>query len=364
MGWALEHLGSARCREIAETLIRVEKVYGSKLHGFCPVHGDQKSASAFYNFEKDSGGCQSCGEKWDLVKLWCLVNGLDAQDLKAFRDEFDDELAGAGGRSKSKKPASAKALAGKPSPPPPPPAPEVFVDETELQALPPLPEETINELRRKRGWSPQVIAALDLREYTDIKNKKRIAMPIRNDNGTLCNIRLYMPGAELYKLISWYDRKCPQCGGAWKVVKKAKTCKECGGSPNDYGRTRLYPPPSAWKPGVIWLCEGEPDTICALSQGLNAVTQTAGCGTWPEEFSAAMAGRDVVICYDADQAGHKGALKAAESLIQQAKSVRVITWPEMMGEIYENGNYLEPWQRRQNLPLESVGRIFWLPGDC
>ena len=71
--------------------------------------------------------------------------------------------------------------------------------------------------------------------------------------------------------------------------------------------------------------------ICARSQGLNAVTQTAGCGTWTDVFSAHFAGRDVVIVYDCDAAGHKGAMKAAESLIEVAKSVRVMVWPELMG---------------------------------
>lgn len=325
MGWALENLDSGRRREIAETLIPVEKVYGTKLHGFCPVHGDKKSASAFYNWEKDSGSCRSCGEKWDLVKLWCLVNGYDPQDLKAFREEFDNDYTGG---ARHLRPAQPRP---KPAPAPTPAAPEVFVDEADLEALPPLPADRVAELATKRGWSPAVMEIMDLREYTDPKKEKRIAMPVRLDDGRLANIRLYKPGAEQFKIISWYDRKCKACGGSWKKAEKEKTCQKCGASPNDYGRTRLYPPPSLWKPGLIWLCEGESDLLCALSQGLNATTQTAGCGTWPDEFSEHFAGRDVVIAYDADQAGIKGARKAAESLLSHAKSVRIIVWPEMMG---------------------------------
>lgn len=324
MGWALENLGSVRCREIAESFFRVEKVYGTKLHGFCPVHGDQKTASAFYNFDTDSGCCKSCGEPWDLVRLWCLSHGYDGQDLKAFREEFDNDYTGG---ARHLRPAS---TTKKHEPPPAPP--EVFVDEADLQALPPLPPETIEDLRQKRGWTSAAISELDLREFTDAKKKKRIAMPVRTSDGHLGNIRLYMPGAELYKIISWFDRKCKACGGSWKIVDKKKTCKECGKAPNDYGRSRLFPPPSQWKPGTIWLCEGESDMICARSMGLNAVTQTAGCGTWPDEFSLEFAGRDVVIVYDCDQAGHRGAMKAAQSLVEVAKSVRVMVWPELMGD--------------------------------
>lgn len=325
MGWALENLGPDRCREIAEGLFRVEKVYGTKLHGFCPVHGDQKTASAFYNWEQDSGGCQSCGEKWDLVKFWCLANNLDGQDIKAFREEFDESYTGGARHLRSVPPRK------KPAPTPPPAAPEIFVDEAEFEALPPLPAEMVEELRVKRAWSPAVMEIMNLRLFTDAKGGKRVAFPIRTDEGRLGNIRLYLRGAEEYKLISWFDKVCKACGGKWKTEKKKKVCSSCGVSPNDYGRTRLYPPPSQWRQGTIWLCEGEPDLLCALSQGLNAVTQTAGCGTWMDDFSPHFAGRDVVIAYDADQAGYKGAMKAAHSLAEHAKSVRVIVWPEMMG---------------------------------
>lgn len=329
MGWALENLGSERCKEIAESLFEVEKIYGTKLHGFCPIHGDKKSASAFYNWERDSGSCKSCGEKWDLVNLWCLVNGYDRQDIKAFREEFDSNYTG--GTKHLRKSGPARATKPKTSSPPPPVAPEAFVAEECLLALSPLSDETVEKLSRTRGWSPQITEALGLRCFVDGKKMERIAIPVWTEDGKLGNIRLYQPGAEKFKVISWYDQVCTACGGTWKVENKTKICCGCGAVPNDYGRTRLYPPPSAWRPGTLWLCEGEPDTICALAQGLNAVTQTAGCGTWREDFSVAMAGRDVVICYDADRPGFKGARDVAESLVQHARSVRVMVWPGMMG---------------------------------
>jgi len=333
MGYALEQLGPDKCREIAESLFKVEKLYGGvKLHGFCPIHGDQKTSSFVYHFVEDWFKCQSCGAGGDLVRLWQEVTG---KGFKDFKEEFGDGEVSAGStklaRRRTARPNTDKIdesdwdqqrL------------PEVFVQEEDLEALPPLPAERIAELREQRGWSPQVVDILDLREYTDPRGAKRIAIPIRDDQGRLCNIRLYQPGADQFKVISWYDATCPACGGKWKVTvdgkSKKKACKECGALPNDYGRARLWPPPSQWRQGLLWICEGEPDTICALSQGVNAVTQTAGCGTWRDEFSRLMAGRDVVIAYDADQAGHKGAHVAGALIAQQAKSVRVLVWPEMM----------------------------------
>lgn len=327
MGWALDNLGSGRCRDIAAELFRVEKEYGTKLHGFCPIHGDQKSASFFYNYERDAFGCQSCGAKGDLIKLWCEVNGYDGNDIRAFRAEFDDEYA-EGKPSGQRKPKVDKIddSSWKQQR-----IPDVFIGDDVLCSLPVIPDEDLTAIMERRKWSRDTIERLGLRRFTDVKGNHRIAIPIYDSEGRLANIRLYMPGSDAFKIISWFDQACPHCGGKLATVNKKKQCKACSKAPNDYGRTRLFPPPSQWKAGTLWLCEGEPDVICALSHGLNAVTQTAGCSTWPEEFSQAMAGRDVVICYDADQPGYKGSHKAAESIAKHARSVRVLIWPESMG---------------------------------
>jgi len=326
MGYALEELGADGCRRIAETLFKVEKVYGNKLHGFCPIHGDKTSASFVYHTSEDWYKCQSCGVGGDLINLWSEIHNLDSRGdgFKAFKAEFIGGAPGDGSRPprKDRKPVPQAAT------------PDVFIDESELGALPPLPLARIRELSASRGWSTEIIERLQLRDFNPSRSKK-IAIPIRDDEGRLCNIRLYQPGAEQFKVISWYDRHCQSCGAAWKKAKKAKVCSGCGGSPNDYGRTRLYPPPSQWKPsGQLWLVEGEPDLICALSQGLNAVTQTAGCGTWRDEFSEAMAGRDVVIAYDADKPGLLGSELVAQSIVRHARSVRIHLWktPVMIGE--------------------------------
>lgn len=324
MGWALDNLGSVRCKSIAESLFEVEKEYGTKLHGFCPIHGDKKSASFFYNYERDVFGCQSCGAKGDLISLWCQCVGHDSNDIRAFRAEFDDESAEPRQfRPKTDKIDKSNWKQQR--------LPDVYIGDDVLQGLPIIPDDDLAALCSRRKWSRDVVERLELRRYTDVKGNHKIAIPIRDDAGRLRNIRLYTPGADRFKIISWFDQACPHCGGKLATADKKKQCKECGKAPNDYGQTRLFPAPAAWKQGTLWLCEGEPDTICALSMGLNAVTQTAGCGTWTDEFSQAMAGRDVVIAYDADLPGYKGGHKAAESIAKHAKSVRVLIWPSSMG---------------------------------
>ena len=89
----------------------------------------------------------------------------------------------------------------------------------------------------------------------------------------------------------------------------------------------------------IFLCEGEPDTICALAQGLEAICQTGGAGYWSDSFNDYFRGREAVICYDADAAGIKGAKTAADSLAGAGVSVRVITWPDFM----QDGQDLTDW---------------------
>jgi putative DNA primase/helicase len=81
---------------------------------------------------------------------------------------------------------------------------------------------------------------------------------------------------------------------------------------------------------LIHLCEGEADTLCALSHGLKAITATGGAGSWPDAQTGYFAGRDVVIAYDADLAGYLGAHKVAAKLAGVAKRVRILIWPRLM----------------------------------
>ena len=43
-----------------------------------------------------------------------------------------------------------------------------------------------------------------------------------------------------------------------------------------YGKSKLFPSPDQWTDGPILICEGEKDTICALSHGFNACTHQQG----------------------------------------------------------------------------------------
>ena len=186
--------------------------------------------------------------------------------------------------------------------------------ESAWQIMPPLPEKWVQRLSDVRGWSKETIEQIDLRLQTHYRSKdtgklikisksERVAIPIRDRTGRIVNIRLYKPGAKKMKIISWGQ---------------------------GFGKCRLFPAALVDR-GTVLLCEGEQDTLCAISNGFNAITQTSKLKKWPKEQKAVFKDRDVVIAYDADQPGEKYAGFAAESLLTAARSVRILIWPDEMG---------------------------------
>lgn len=306
MGIALKHLSESQRASIARSLFKVtsEEKGKGEIHGLCPIHGES-NPSFSYNYQKDSYNCFSCGASGDLLKLWQEVKGLGQKEgFKAFCDEYNIELKHSGESRKQESPA----------------APELTHEQTVEQMarawekFPPLPAGIISDMEKKRGWSPSVIEVLDLRfetlrlskkgELYSVKEPVKIAIPVRNAAGELINIRLYHPGAKEFKIISFGKST---------------------------GKSALFPARPLYDNKTILLCEGESDTICALSHGFNAITQTSKLIQWPKDHLAPFKGRDVVIAYDADAPGQKYARAAAESLKGMAKSVRMLSWPVFMG---------------------------------
>lgn len=315
MGIAAKHLGETRRADIARGLFSVTSVEEAKgeLHGLCPIHGE-KNPSFAYNFKKDVYHCLACGADGDLLRLWSELKGLGQKEgFKAFCEEFGIPLEGNdrdGARRKGTGDAAGE-------------DPEAHIKileamEKAWNLYPPLPDQWQARLKKSRGWSRRWMEILDLRMQTHRVTKSgglvkleapdRIAIPVRDALGRLINIRLYKPSASQYKIISW-----------------AKST----------GKNALFPArPDIEAQGPqrpILLCEGESDTICALSHGFNAITQTGKVKRWPDEQLLFFKGRDVVIAYDADTPGRNYGKWAAQALATAAKSVRTIQWPAFMG---------------------------------
>ena len=310
MGIALKNLPEGQRAGIARELFKVTSTEEAKgeLHGLCPIH-QETNPSFSYNIKKDQYHCFSCGAGGDLLRLWCEVNGHGQKEgFKAFCSKYAID-PGQGNQG-----TGARGAGGGGGDPP---QKDIDMDAV-WELFPPLPDAWIERLGKIRGWSRRWIEILDLRLQTHYRHKKtgalvkikkpeRVAIPIRDAAGKLVNIRLYLPGGGQYKIVSW-----------------AK----------DTGKARLFPRMPLVQDGAdaaILLCEGESDTICALSHGFNAITQTSKLKNWPADHLAPFKGRDVVIAYDADAAGVKYAQFAAQALAGVAKSIRIVQWPAFMG---------------------------------
>ncbi len=296
MGWALKNISEEQRRRIAASLFTVTDGEDAEwMNGLCPLHEDS-NPSFGYSPSQDIFKClANCVESGDLVKLYCLVNGMDDKSgFKAFVDAYAPE--------KAIKPKS-KAVKGN------------FIPEEVWDRCRALPPSWVQRLQELRGWSPEIMEIMDLRiqsvyqgkdgQVRDSKNPDRVALPVRDASGVLRNLRLYKPGAKVRKIMSWGK---------------------------GYGKNRLFPA-RPLHDGPVILCEGESDTLCALSRGLNAITQTGKPNTWEKEQVAVLRGRDVVIAYDADQPGQRYAAKAADNLTGAAKSIRMLEWPDFMGKL-------------------------------
>jgi hypothetical protein len=90
---------------------------------------------------------------------------------------------------------------------------------------------------------------------------------------------------------------------------------------------------------TTFVCEGEKDADRVASLGL--CSTTVACGKWTEDCIKALAGRDVVILQDADEAGAKKALAAATALYGTATSIRIVQLPGLTG--HPNNKDVSDW---------------------
>src|SRR5262249_16299644 len=86
-----------------------------------------------------------------------------------------------------------------------------------------------------------------------------------------------------------------------------------------------WPELLAYPDASIFLCEGEKDADRVASLGHCATTVASGL--WTQDCIKALAGRDIFILEDNDDAGRKKALAAATALHTVAKSIRIVRLP-------------------------------------
>jgi hypothetical protein len=160
------------------------------------------------------------------------------------------------------------------------------------KAQPPLTEEEISDYQRAlteevktwlvsiRGLSEEVIQSRKL-GYGEFYGRHWLTIPIKSERGWLLKLHRLPTDPNNPNKNMWYPK---------------------GGQVLLYGSEILNE-----KIEYVVVCEGELDKLVLESKGVNAVTSTAGAGTFPEEWVEKFSDvREIIVCYDNDEQGRKG----------------------------------------------------------
>jgi len=151
--------------------------------------------------------------------------------------------------------------------------------------------EMLDHLVNERLWSEEVIKKLRIGKMSS-HGGSRYTIPI-SQGGELVNVRKYNS----------------------KLSPKMMGIK---------GRNSAYIfPEFPLEKERLYLVEGEPDCIAALSIGLNAITFTAGAGSLPKDLHR-LKDHKIVILYDNDDAGREGAKKVLAAVQKFTSQVKIL----------------------------------------
>ena len=156
-------------------------------------------------------------------------------------------------------------------------------------------DERLAFLTKARGLSLEVILQAKLGH-----DGERYTLPVYDAAGKLVTVRRYLPGGD------------------------PKMLSEKGDHARLYGAEMLAALPDG---ALVLVVGGELDDLRARSLGYNAVSGTGGETCWREEWSAALARFEVVVSFDNDEAGRKGADKAVASLRNADARTELLLWP-------------------------------------
>lgn len=170
-----------------------------------------------------------------------------------------------------------------------------------------LTEELRAKLIASRGWTSASVERFGL-GWSSLR--QRLTIPIFSSDGSLLEYRYY-DALGIAPLIKG---------------KRVKMLAPAG------GRTGLlFPCQEGVGGGLVWLMEGEPDTILARQAGLQAITVTGGAGAWSRisyKDLGMFIGCDIAICFDNDKAGTEAAKELVTRLIAiDIKSIKIVPVP-------------------------------------
>jgi len=242
-------------------------VRGDELITRCPFHEDD-TPSCFVNPEKQVFKCHGCGKSGDVTTFL-------AGSFRTTREIIEQQLD----KDQPKR--------------------QKTISETVIRTY----HSNIWEAKflltelKKRGISAETIRQFRLGECNG-----RITIPIFDEDGRIVNVRRYLPGDPIRKMLNTrgMDSK------------------------------RLYPIDQLRYDKII-LCGGEIKALAVLERlnqhNIGAISHTMGETNWTTLFNEKFKGKTVFLCYDIDVAGRTGAITVARSLQNFANWIGIIDLP-------------------------------------
>lgn len=144
---------------------------------------------------------------------------------------------------------------------------------------------------------------------------------------------------EKKQIIATYDYVDPETGEVRLQVVRYQPKDFRQRRPNEDGgwswsvpaseRILFNLPAVAASTKLVAIVEGEKDVEALAEIGVVATCNPGGAGKWQDNYSAALAGRDVLVIPDNDEAGEKHLDVVAASLKGVARSIRVLRLPDL-----------------------------------
>lgn len=266
------------------------KVGADEYRFLCPFHGDTEP-SANWNIRSGLWKCQACSAGGSPIDFLMLRGA----DYKAAITEIG-ALAGMDPPGKANGTSGPAKMSTKGK-----------LTEANVKAWHEAALRNVDLMRwfaDKRGFTVETIETFQLGW-----DGERVTIPVRDEKGTLVNVRRYARDSK-----GESGKMLPLMAGSGPDVT-----------------TRLYPMPPAMF-GEVLLVEGEWDAILCHQYGfIEAVSVTAGAGNWNPSLTPLFESRTVVIAYDNDDAGRKGAIRVASILASadQNTNIRILQIPNL-----------------------------------
>lgn len=242
----------------------------------CPFHSDTKP-SASINTQKNLFHCWVCDKGYNEEQFAARVNGISLSDAKQVITNLET-------KSDSWS----------------------IVEEANLWA-----DSHFLTKVEELGLSHQTIQDLHLGLTKDSHGNKLLGIPVYYD-GAIMDVRKY---------------------NLLKIPKVPKLLADEG------AQSGYVIPYDIWKHSkeTTYILEGEKDMMLARELGLNAITLTGGAGAKVNDYVInAFKDKDVIICYDNDEAGRSGMDKLYLQLRNVAKKVQYINIGDVVKETKED----------------------------